>query len=292
MHLVLLSGLSGSGKTVALHTLEDAGFFCIDNLPLALLDDLIVELQQDRHSNDGRVAVSVDVRCGREVLAQFPDILLRLRQNGLHVEVVFLGASDSTLLRRYHHTRRRHPLARKGLPLIEAIGIERDWLGTIAARADLHIDTSELTMHGLARSIRDRIAMAGGEKLSLLFQSFGFKYGTPVDADFVFDVRCLPNPHYEPGLRDRTGQEQPVIDFLESHTDVFAMYDSVQQLLTQWLPAFARDHRSYLTVAIGCTGGRHRSVYLVEKLARAWQNVDNMTVSIRHRELDPLQDLE
>jgi len=240
--------------------------------------------------------VGVDVRGGHASLDRFPEILQTLRAGGIQIDVVFLSASDATLLRRYHHTRRRHPLARKGLPLVEAIALERDWLSVIAARADLHIDSSDLTMHGLARIVRDRIAAADGEKLSLLFQSFGFKYGAPVDADFVFDVRCLPNPHYEPGLRDRTGLEPPIIDFLEAHDDVFAMFDSIQHILTRWVPAFARDHRSYLTVAIGCTGGRHRSVYLVEKLARAWQDqgkiAGTITVSIRHRELDPLMDTE
>lgn len=286
MRLLLLSGLSGSGKTVALHTLEDEGFFCVDNLPLSLLNGLIEELRSGSHRNDGRVAVGVDVRSGREALRSFPNDLARLRTLGLQVEVIFLHASDDALLRRYHHTRRRHPLARNGLPLVDALAREREWLGPIAANADLSIDTSEMTMHDLARAVRGRLAPHATENLSLLFQSFGFKHGAPVDADFVFDVRCLPNPHYEPGLRHRTGQETAVIDFLEAHSEVEEMYESIQAHLERWLPRFAESHRSYLTVAIGCTGGRHRSVYLADRLADAWRGVRNFTVSTRHRELD------
>lgn len=286
MRLLLVSGLSGSGKTVALRTLEDEGFFCVDNLPLGLLDKLIKELRTGNHRNDGRVAVGVDVRSGREELREFGKTLAKLRSQAVEVEVVFLQSSNEALLRRYHHTRRRHPLARKGLPLVEAIALEREWLGSIAVHADLSIDSSDLSMHDLARTVRTRLAAEGAENLSLLFQSFGFKYGAPVDADFVFDVRCLPNPHYEPGLRDLTGLDGPVIDFLEAHADVSEMFDSIQAHLGRWLPSFARDHRSYLTVAVGCTGGRHRSAYLVDRLAKAWQRVEKFTVSTRHRELD------
>jgi RNase adapter protein RapZ len=293
MRLLLISGLSGSGKTVALHTLEDEGFFCVDNLPLSLLNGLMEELRTGSHRNDGRVAVGVDVRSGRAALQGFPHDLAKLRAQGLRVEVVFLHASDEALLRRYHHTRRRHPLARKGVPLVEALGLEREWLGPIAANADLSIDSSDLTMHDLARTVRARLATQTTENLSLLFQSFGFKHGVPVDADFVFDVRCLPNPHYEPGLRHRTGQEAPVIEFLEAHPEVEEMFESIQAHLQRWLPRFAASHRSYLTVAIGCTGGRHRSVYLAERLAGTWRSAPNFTVSTRHRELDDhLKDAE
>lgn len=292
MRLLLLSGLSGSGKTVALHTLEDAGFFCIDNLPLALLDALIDDLNQHPQRRDERVAVGVDVRSGQTALAQFPEALAILRQRVAQVEVIFLDADEATLLQRYHHTRRRHPLARQGIPLVEAIRMERHWLARLAAHADLRIDSSDLTMHGLARLIRDRLTQPSEASLSLLFQSFGFKYGAPVDADFVFDVRCLPNPHYEPGLRHRTGLEQPVIDFLQAHSDVEDMYQGIHNHLQRWVPQFARDHRSYLTIALGCTGGHHRSVYLAERLAQAWRRQHPYTVSIRHRELDPSLDAE
>ncbi|MCA1791591.1 MAG: RNase adaptor protein RapZ [Thioalkalivibrio sp.] len=243
MRLLLVSGLSGSGKTVALRTLEDEGFFCVDNLPLGLLDQLIEELHTGNHRNDGRVAVGVDVRSGREALREFGKTLANLRSQPVEVEVIFLQSSNEALLRRYHHTRRRHPLARKGLPLVEAIALEREWLGCIAVHADLSIDSSDLSMHDLARTV-------------------------------------------EPGLRDLTGLDGAVVDFLEAHADVSEMFDSIQSHLGRWLPSFARDHRSYLTVAIGCTGGRHRSAYLVDRLAKAWQGVANFTVSTRHRELD------
>ncbi|AHE99314.1 RNase adapter RapZ [Thioalkalivibrio paradoxus] len=293
MRLLLVSGLSGSGKTVALNTLEDAGFFCVDNLPLALLDALIQELRDSTHRNEGCIAVGVDVRSGLHALGGLAATLDRLRTAGVQVEVVFLQSSDEVLLRRYHHTRRRHPLARKGLPLVEAIAMERNWLGHIAALADLTIDSSRMSMHDLARTVRNRVASERRERLSLLFQSFGFKNGSPVDSDFVFDVRCLPNPYYEPGLREFTGLEAPVAGFLQAHPEVDAMFDSIQSHLQQWLPRFLDDHRNYLTVSIGCTGGRHRSVYLVDRLAKAWQSADNVTVSTRHRELDaPLTDAE
>jgi RNase adapter protein RapZ len=286
MRLLLLSGLSGSGKTVALHALEDAGFFCVDNLPLSLLGALIDELRTGGHRNEGMVAVGVDVRSGREALQTVAPALQRLREQPVQVEVIFLHSSDEALLQRYHHTRRRHPLARKGLPLSEAITMERDWLVPIASQADLVIDTSQMSMHDLARTVRNRLATRRPERLSLLFQSFGFKRGAPSDSDFVFDVRCLPNPHYERGLRELSGLERPVVDFLESHAEVEDMLHSIQTHLERWLPAFSEDHRSYLTVSIGCTGGRHRSVYLVDRLAKLWQSAENVTVSTRHRELD------
>jgi UPF0042 nucleotide-binding protein len=285
MRLLLLSGLSGSGKTVALHALEDAGFFCVDNLPLSLLGALIDELRTGNR-NEGMVAVGVDVRSGREALQTVAPTLQRLREHPVQVEVIFLHSSDEALLQRYHHTRRRHPLARKGLPLADAITMERAWLLPIASQADLVIDTSQLSMHDLARTMRNRLASRRPEQLSLLFQSFGFKRGAPSDSDFVFDVRCLPNPYYEPGLRELTGLEPPVVDFLESHAEVEEMLTSIRTHLERWLPDFSEDHRSYLTVSIGCTGGRHRSVYLVDRLAKLWQSAENVTVSTRHRELD------
>lgn len=286
--LVLVSGLSGSGKTVALHTLEDAGFFCVDNIPLPLLDALLHELEMEHHRNEGRIAISVDIRSGQQALADFPETLHRLRARALRADVIFLDCADATLLRRYHHTRRRHPLARRGRPLTDAIAMERSWLEPVLARADLRIDTSDLTMHELAALLRTRVATAEGERLSLLFQSFGFKYGIPSDADFVFDVRCLPNPHYEPGLATCTGHDRPVIHFLESHADVEAMFQSIHGHLTRWMPCFSRGNRNYLTVAVGCTGGRHRSVYLAERLGDAWKELEGATVSVRHREIDPI----
>lgn len=293
MDLILLSGLSGSGKTVALHTLEDAGYFCVDNLPIRLLEGLLDELRHTTGLGEPDqalrpstpTAVVIDVRSGRAALQDFPETLRRLRQQQRQVQVIYLECSEETLLRRYHHTRRRHPLARHGVPLIDAIAREREWLSPVAVHADLRIDSTDLSNHELARQLRGRVLDPQQEGLSLLFQSFGFKYGVPVDADFVFDVRCLPNPYYEPGLAAQSGLDAPVIDFLQRHPDVDAMLESLQRHLHDWIPRFATDHRSYLTVAVGCTGGRHRSVYLIERLAAWWKNQPQLTVSIRHREL-------
>ncbi|WP_019568186.1 RNase adapter RapZ [Thioalkalivibrio sp. ALMg13-2] len=287
MRLLIVSGLSGSGKTVALHTLEDAGYFCVDNLPLPLLPDLIDQVRQGHYDTetDRHLAVGVDVRSGLEALEGFSGLLAQLRADGVQVEVLFLQAASEVLLRRYHLTRRRHPLARDGVPLVEAIDREREWLGHVAAEADLTVDTSRLSMHDLARTLRDRIGERGEHELSLQFQSFGFKHGAPLDSDFVFDVRCLPNPHYESDLAALTGRDPPVCEFLERHAEVAAMFDSIQGFLSQWLPRLLDDHRSYVTVSIGCTGGQHRSVYLVERLAEAWRDREHVTVSTRHREL-------
>ncbi|MGM0552714.1 MAG: RNase adapter RapZ [Pseudomonadota bacterium] len=285
MRLLIVSGLSGSGKTVALHTLEDAGYFCVDNLPLPLLPDLVAQVQQGPCDPDRHLAVGVDVRSGLEALQDFARLLRELRADGLQVEVLFLHSSSDVLLRRYHLTRRRHPLARDGLPLLEAIEREREWLGHVAGEADLTVDTSRLSMHELARTLRERIGGPGSDQLSLLFQSFGFKHGAPMDSDFVFDVRCLPNPYYEPELAPLTGRDPKVADYLEGHTEVAAMFESIHGMLAQWIPRFHDGHRSYLTVSVGCTGGRHRSVYLVERLAGAWNGREHVTVSTRHREL-------
>lgn len=287
MRLLIVSGLSGSGKTVALHTLEDAGYFCVDNLPLPLLPDLIEQVRCGHYDTGGdrHLAVGVDVRSGLEALQGFAELLRHLRAAGVEVEVLFLQASSEVLLRRYHLTRRRHPLARAGVPLVEAIEREREWLGHVAVEADLTVDTSRLSMHDLARTLRDRMGERGGHELSLLFQSFGFKHGAPMDSDFVFDVRCLPNPHYERELAPLTGRDSAVCEFLDAHREVGEMFSSIQGFLSPWLPRLLEDHRSYVTVSIGCTGGRHRSVYLVERLAAAWRGREHVTVSTRHREI-------
>ena len=290
MRLLLVSGLSGSGKTVALHTLEDAGYFCVDNLPLPMLPELVEKVRSGHYDTGGdrHLAVGVDVRSGLDALSGFGQLLGELRESGLEVEVLFLNASDEVLLRRYHLTRRRHPLARDGIPLVEAIGMERTWLGHVAVEADLTVDTSRLSMHDLARTLRARVGSRETAGLSLLFQSFGFKHGSPLDSDFVFDVRCLPNPYYERELAPLTGLDPAVAHFLDSHGEVGAMFDSIHGFLDTWIPRLVADHRSYATVSIGCTGGRHRSVYLVERLAAAWREREHVTVSTRHRELDSL----
>ncbi|SEQ27065.1 UPF0042 nucleotide-binding protein [Ectothiorhodospira magna] len=285
MKLIIVSGLSGSGKTVALHALEDAGHYCIDNLHLELLPAVVNQLRQSPHAGYGEAAVGIDARSGIESLDQFSRIVDEIRAMGVELQIIFLYAELATLLRRFSETRRRHPLARQGIPLMEAINLERDLLAVIANQADLAIDTTRSNVHQLSQSIRERVRQAGRQGLSLLIQSFGFKYGSPVDSDFVFDVRCLPNPHWQPGLSALTGKDQAVIDFLEKQPMVAAMQTTLRDFLHTWIPRFEADNRSYLTVSIGCTGGRHRSVYLTERLARHFHEYHGDGVTARHREL-------
>ncbi len=286
MRLIIVSGLSGSGKSVALSTLEDAGFYCIDNLPPGLLLPLVEQLRAGPAEHYDQVAVGIDARSDATELARLPEHLDQLiALPGLDVEIVFLRAELNTLIRRYSETRRRHPLSQRGRPLLEAIEAERELLSPIGERAGLTIETTQRTLHELRALLRERLVVAAdASSLSLLFQSFGFKNGVPADTDFVFDVRCLPNPHWEPRLRALTGRDEAVIRYLGGTPDVEAMFQSIEDFLHQWLPAFQAEGRSYMTVSIGCTGGQHRSVYLAERLrARFADHLDAATV--RHREL-------
>ncbi|MGB5298184.1 MAG: RNase adapter RapZ [Thiogranum sp.] len=283
MKLVIVSGLSGSGKSVALHTLEDLGYYCIDNLPTGLLSALALELKRAPHPIDN-AAVGIDARNLPQGLQQFNKILDQLQTQGIKSEVLFLTCEAETLLKRYSETRRRHPLSNDQLSLAEAIESERDLLEPIAERADLFIDTSNSTIHQLRDLLHKRIKYRRKKGLSLLFESFGFKSGVPTDADFVFDARCLPNPHWQPGLRPLTGRDKEVIAYLEGEPQVEQMRSELCSFLERWIPAFEADDRSYLTVAIGCTGGQHRSVYLVERLLRHFQD-RYPDVASRHREL-------
>jgi UPF0042 nucleotide-binding protein len=278
MQLVLISGLSGSGKSVALNALEDAGYYCVDNLPVKLLPELVAFLTQAGYS---RVALSMDVRSG-EALDALPQHLSSLRDAGTDVKVLFLDAKNDTLIQRFSETRRRHPLGDGARTLPESIARERELLEDIASLSH-HIDTSELSPHVLRNWVREfvQVPTAG---LTLLFQSFAYKHGIPLDTDMVFDVRCLPNPHYDPRLRPFTGRDAPVIEFCESDPAVQKMLEDIRRFVADWLPCFDRDSRSYLTVAIGCTGGRHRSVYLSETLA-AYFRERHARVLVRHREL-------
>jgi len=278
MRLLLLSGLSGSGKSVALHVLEDAGFYCVDNLPAPLLPQLVAELQ-----SEGRelVAVAMDMRGGASIAA-LPKQVRDLREAGLDLRFIFLDARDEILIQRFSETRRRHPLAGADTTLAEAIAHERDSLETLAALGH-HIDTSNLRPNALRAFVKDFAALGEGEGLTLMFESFGFKHGLPLDADLVFDVRCLPNPHYDPTLRPLTGRDQPVIDFLQAQPEVLRMATDIERFVGDWLPAYVRDNRSYLTVAIGCTGGQHRSVYFAERLAEHFRS--RVRVLVRHRAL-------
>ena len=277
MQLFLISGLSGSGKSVALKALEDSGFYCVDNLPSELLPALMNNLQE---AGNTRVAVSIDVRSGDSV-QQLPHFIDQLKQRNVDIHLLFLDAQSDTLVKRFSETRRRHPLSSDQCTLTECIKRERDMLAEISSIGH-RIDTSELGANALRAWVKDFIQL-DRVRLTLLFQSFGFKNGIPLDADLVFDVRCLPNPHYDPVLRPFTGRDAAVIEFLERIPDVQRMYEDIRNFVENWLPCFINDNRSYLTVAIGCTGGQHRSVYLTEKLARFFK--DQQQVLLRHRQL-------
>ncbi len=284
MHILIISGLSGSGKSIALNLLEDAAYYCVDNLPPQLLQPLVDQLGQQGY---GKIAVAIDIRGGGGI-ETLPQQLETLRAQTHDVQFLFLDSKTETLRKRYSETRRRHPLASDERTLSESIAEERVRLARVAELGH-HIDTSDLKPNALREWIRQFITANGDghepQTLTLSFESFGFKHGLPLDAELVFDVRCLPNPHYEPDLRALTGRDRPVIDFLEAEPDVLKMRDDIARFVETWLPAYIRDNRSYLTVGIGCTGGQHRSVYIAEWLARHF--ADRARVLVRHRELTP-----
>lgn len=284
MKLVIVSGLSGSGKSVALHTLEDLDYFCIDNLPMGLLEAFVQQLLDNPQPGQDNVAVGIDARNQSPDLQQFPDTLKRLRGRGIRIEILYLQADDETLLKRFSETRRRHPLSRGNVTLADAIRRERSLLQPISANASLHIDTTHTNVHQLRDLVQERVGGKTDGTLSLLFKSFGFKHGMPEDADFVFDVRCLPNPHWDPRLRPQTGLDQDVVDYLEGQPLVDEMYTEICRFLDTWIPRFESENRSYLTVALGCTGGQHRSVYLATRLGAHFKD-RYPSVLVRHREL-------
>ena len=284
MNLIIVSGLSGSGKSVALNTLADLGYDCVDNLPLDLLPVYVEHLTGADGDGSGQAAVGIDARNRPQALQAFPQYLERLRASEPDSRILFLQASDETLIKRFSETRRKHPLSHDDLPLTEAIAAERRLLEPVSDRADLRIDTSRTTLHQLRTLIRERIGHHPAGPLSILLQSFGFKYGIPGDADFVFDVRCLPNPYWVEALRPLTGRDAAVAGFLEGHEAVHEMHAMLKQFFDTWIPRFADTGRSYLTVAIGCTGGQHRSVYLAERLAGDFRD-RYRHVLIQHREL-------
>ncbi len=287
--LVLITGMSGSGKSVVLRSLEDAGYYCVDNLPPELLGPFV---DLDNQARARRLAIAMDVRSAQS-LPQVPAQLQALRERGVQVRSLFLDSTTDTLVRRFSETRRRHPLsgdqaaggdspADHQHALVDAIELERELLADLRDQAHV-IDTSVLRSAQLQGYVKSLLS-APSSRLTLVFESFAFKRGIPVDADYAFDVRMLPSPHYEPALRDLTGRDAPVADFLRADAEVGRMYTHIEAFLSQWLPALARDHRSYVTVAVGCTGGQHRSVYLVEQLAAAF--ADRWTTLKRHRELE------
>lgn len=284
MKLLILSGLSGSGKSIALDTLEDCGYYCIDNLPVSLLEDFINHVMLVDNQTYAKTAIGIDARNQGASLANFSESLELIRNKQIDCEIIFMQAEESTLLKRYSETRRRHPLTDANVPLREAIQIEKDMLTPIARHARVIIDTSRTTYHQLRELIRDQIGEREGHHISLQFQSFGFKHGVPLDADFVFDARSLPNPYWVSELRGLTGKDQPVIDFLNQQDHVAELFKDIAGFLERWIPRFEAEGRSYLTVAIGCTGGQHRSVFLAEALARQFKG-PLFNVIVRHREL-------
>jgi len=284
MKLVIVSGLSGSGKTVALHTLEDAGYFCVDNLPVGLLSEFIDTTIQNTPALYDLVAVAIDARSGVEDVERLDDAIKQIKTLNFVTEILFLTSDTKKLVSRFSETRRKHPLSRRGLPLVEAIHLEQNLLQNIYANADLIIDTTALNVHQLRQTIIQRLLPDTGSELAILVQSFGFKHSLPNDTDFVFDIRCLPNPHWENELKELTGRDDAVIEYLESFDEVNAMYDSIIDFLKTWIPCFEQENRSYMTISIGCTGGQHRSVYMVERIANELQS-SRYNASVHHRDL-------
>jgi UPF0042 nucleotide-binding protein len=282
--LIIVSGLSGSGKTVALHTLEDAGYYCIDNLPLSMLPELVDKLINSSPQPYDLVAIAVDARSRVDNSDRFEEIMRLMGKHPLEFKVLFLTSDTSRLLKRFSETRRKHPLSREGLPLADAIQQEKKLLEDIHANADIAIDSSNLNVHELRQLIIDRLVSQSTSEMGILIQSFGFKNGVPADADFVFDVRCLPNPHWEKDLKPLTGRDQAVVEYLQNYPEVEEMFASIYNFLIDWIPRFEKENRSYMTISIGCTGGQHRSVYLAERIVAAFKPArDNL--SIRHRDL-------
>lgn len=284
MKLVIVSGLSGSGKSIALETLEDCGYYCIDNMPVALIEAFAKQVALTNQNAYQKAAISIDSRNQSRSLTQFSNILELVKGLGIDCEILYLQADQETLLKRFSETRRKHPLTDANRSLSEAIELERELLEPVARHADLLIDTTRTNIHQLRELVRVRVGMKKSQTLSLFFQSFGYKHGIPLDSDFVFDARCLPNPHWEPALRSLTGKDQGVSDFLNSIPEACHYLDEVCAFLHRWIPCFEAENRSYLTVAVGCTGGQHRSVYLVEGLARHFHSTP-YNVLVRHREL-------
>ena len=289
MKLIIVSGRSGSGKSTVLHVLEDLGFYCIDNLPIGLLVPLTKEaLEQDSPGRLAKMAVSIDARNLSGELSNFESLYRRLQQTGVTVEIIYLDADEQSLLQRFHATRRKHPLSDDRTSLREAINNEKQLLDPLSRLADLYIETTGLSMYELRDMVKQRVAGRREQELALLFQSFGFKHGVPLDSDFVFDVRCLPNPYWDTSLRGFVGTDQPIIDFLEKDPLTRKMVADLTGFLETWLPSFADSNRSYMTISIGCTGGHHRSVYTCEQLGR-YSHSRYSNVQVRHTELPHLQ---
>ena len=284
MRVIVISGLAGSGKSVALDMLEDLGYYCIDNLPISLLRDITADTLREQDHHFEKLAVGVDARARAVDIRGFPERIASLKSAGIDIQVIYLEASPEVILRRYSETRRKHPLTNENRPLIEAVEADRELLRPIAEQADLVLDTSHSNIHQLRELVRTRVEASTDGGMSILLQSFGFKHGVPDAVDFVFDVRCLPNPHWIEALRSKTGRDEAVAQHLEKSPETSKMLADIGDFAETWLPSFQRENRAYITIAIGCTGGKHRSVYLVEKLAERLKKNYPLTL-VRHTEI-------
>jgi UPF0042 nucleotide-binding protein len=284
MKLLIVSGLSGSGKSIALDTLEDCGYYCIDNLPSTLLSLFVNTVMRKEPQLYAKTAIGIDARNKSGELLHFSEKLKVIRALSIDCEIIYIQAEDDVLIKRYSQTRRKHPLSSNTLSLTEAIHHEKKLLESVANCADIQIDTSRTHVHQLRQLIKDKINERDTRYLSLQFLSFGFKYGVPLDADFVFDARCLPNPYWVPHLRALTGNDADVVNFFQTKTYVNDLFQDIASFVQRWTPRFKADNRSYLTIAIGCTGGKHRSVYLANILAHHFKD-KKFNLMVRHREL-------
>lgn len=284
MKLIIVSGLSGSGKSIVLDTLEDSGYYCIDNLPITLLPGFASQIMPASLTTYEKTAIGIDARNQSESIEYFSDIVSAIREQGIDCDVIFLQAEEDILLKRYSETRRKHPLTNSHIALKEALVIEREMLKSVLRYADIVLDTSRTTVQQLRELVKHQTEKDDEQFLSLQFQSFGFKHGVPLDIDFMFDVRCLPNPYWDKALRGFTGKDQAIIDFLNKSEDAQLLFQDMCLFLEKWVPKFDTSNRSYLTVGVGCTGGQHRSVYLVEMLVEHFKKT-SLNVIVRHREL-------
>lgn len=284
MKLLIVSGLSGSGKSIVLDTLEDCGYYCIDNLPITLLPGFANQVMPADPLTYAKTAIGIDARNQSKSLLCFSEILSTIRSQGVDCEIIFLQAEEDILLKRYSETRRKHPLTNSQIALKEALGIEKEMLKTVLNHANIVMDTSRTAVQQLRALIKSHLEKDDKQHLSLQFQSFGFKHGVPLDVDFMFDVRCLPNPYWDATLRGFTGKDQPVIDFLNKSEDAKNLFQDICLFLEKWVERFDTNNRSYLTIGIGCTGGQHRSVYIVEMLVKYFSK-GGLNVITRHREL-------
>ena len=286
MRILIITGLSGSGKSVALNTLEDDDFYCVDNLPVALLTTFIEQcVEQDKQYHE-KIAIGIDSRSGNESIDNLIDIVQKLKNENKQVEVLFFSAEINTIIKRFSETRRKHPLTNNDIPLIKAIHLEKELMSKVADYADLTIDTTKTNVRQLRTMVNQVVIDKSSTGLTIILQSFGFKHGIPNDSDFMFDVRCLPNPYWQPNLRNLSGKDTAVMNYLGSYSEVDNMITSIIEFMEKWIPLFEEENRSYLTVSVGCTGGHHRSVYCINQIAHLLGEKLKQPITVRHREFE------